>query len=501
MANPPAQRFRINRTQLDRFRPAPRPGMAPSIRLAFALWASFFALDKPAIGADTRSRVFDIRAHGARGDGVSLDTGSINEAIDACANSGGGQVLFPPGRYLSGTVRLKSGVTLYLDAGARLVGATNLALYQQPTPPGFMPEARWGKWHRALIIGENLEDVTIAGPGTIDGNQVFDPTGEERMRGPHTIAFVNCRRFTLRDVTLVDSANYAVFFQVSDDVEIRNVKIVGGWDGVHWRGAPERWCRNVSIIGCRFYTGDDCIAGRYWDNTVISDCLFNSACNGIRLIGPATRLIVDHCLFLGPGEQPHRTSGERRRTNMLSGIILQPGAWDATRGPLDDVLLANNTMHGVASPVTLWTKPGNPVGRVTVNGLNATGVYRAAFSVESWAESPMTNVVLRNISAEFDGGAAADLAKQAVKGPGVDARALPAWGLYARKVEQLTLEDVRLSFTREDLRPVIVADTVQRLDLSNVRFSRSPGVSEPVVTTNVARLTVDGADGRAPGAR
>ena len=66
--------------------------------------------------------------------------------------------------------------------------------------------------------------------------------------------------------------------------------------------------------------------------------MINSSCNGIRLIGPATRLIIHDCLFYGPGQQPHRTSGEKRRTNMLSGIILQPGAWDATRGPLDDVL-------------------------------------------------------------------------------------------------------------------------------------------------------------------
>ena len=177
-------------------------------------------------------------------------------------------------------------MTLFLDAGATLVGTTNLTQYRQPTPPDFMPEAKWGKWHRALILGENVEDVTITGQGVIDGNKVFDPTGEERMRGPHTIVLVDCRRFTLRDITIVDSANYAVFFQISDDVDIRNVKIVGGWDGVHWRGAPDRWCRNVNIIGCQFYTGDDSIAGRYWDNTVIADCIVNSSCNGLRLIGP-----------------------------------------------------------------------------------------------------------------------------------------------------------------------------------------------------------------------
>ena len=447
-------------------------------------WLLAFACASPALAANT----FDIRSHGAKGDGLALDTAAIQTAIDACRDAGGGQVLFPAGRYLSGTIHLRSGVTLHLDAGARLIGTTNLAHYAQPTPPAFMPEAKWGKWHRGLIVGENLEDVAITGPGVIDGKKVFDPTGEERMRGPHGIIFVNCRRFTLRDVTIVDAANYAVFFQASDDVEIRNVKIVGGWDGVHWRGAPERWCQNVSIIGCQFFTGDDAIAGRYWNNTVIKDCLINSSCNGIRLIGPATRLTIANNLFRGPGEQPHRTSGEKRRTNMLSGIILQPGAWDATTGPLDDVFIANNVMQHVASPVTLWTKPGNTVGKVTISGLDATGVYRSAFSAESWAEAPITNVVLRGVRAEFAGGGRAWVAEQSVKGPGVDARALPAWGIYARNVETLTLEDVRLSLASDDFRPVLQAERVERLNLDSFKFTRVPGVNEPLVTTNVGQL-------------
>jgi hypothetical protein len=434
--------------------------------------------------------LFNVREYGAFGDGMTLDTPAINGAIEACAAAGGGQVLLPPGRYLSGTLRLRSRVTLFLDAGATLVGTTNLSEYQQPTPPAYLPEARWGKWHRGLMVGEGLEDVTIAGPGTIDGNKVFDPAGEERMRGPHTIVFVNCRRFTLRDVSIVDSANYAVFFQVSDDVEVRNVKFTGGWDGVHFRGAPQRWCTNVTITGCQFYTGDDGIAGRYWDQVVISDCLVNSSCNGLRLIGPATRLIVRDCLFYGPGRQPHRTSGAARRSNMLSGIILQPGAWDRTQGLLDDVLIADVTMHNVASPVTLWIKGSNTVGRVTVSGLDATGVYRSALSAESWADTPITNLVLRNAHIEFAGGGRAEQAGQPVKGPGVDARPLPAWGFYARHVERVTFEDVRLSLAADDLRPVFAVEKAGRLDLDSVRFTRVAGVTSFLMQTNLGALNL-----------
>ena len=460
----------------------------PSIVLGLLAAATLATQAATAATPPLAPAVFNVRELGARGDGITPDTEAIQQALDEAGRVRGSLVRLPPGRYLSGTLRLRSGITVSLEAGATLLGTTNLASYSHPEPPAYMPEAKWGKWHRGLIIGQDVEDVTIMGPGVIDGNRVFDPTGEERMRGPHTIVFIDCRRFTLRDLSIVDSANYAVLFQVSDDVEIRNVTFVGGWDGVHWRGAPQRWCRNVRILDCRFFTGDDSIAGRYWDNTLIAGCVINSSCNGLRLIGPATRLRVDRNVFFGPGEQPHRTSGAQRRTNMLSGIILQPGAWDATQGLLDDVVLADNTMHDVASPVTIWTKSGNPVGRITISGLNATGVYRSAFSVESWADAPITNVVLRQATIEFAGGGTADQAKIVVKGPGVDARPLPAWGVYARNVEHLQLEDVRLSVRNEDLRPAIAADTVGTLTLDNVRLAPTESVPESITAVRVGRM-------------
>jgi polygalacturonase len=451
------------------------------------LLAAFFFLTAPDSRGAAASHTFIVTRYGAAGDGTTADTAAINEAIAACAEAGGGQVLFPPGRYLSGTIHLRSHVHLLLPAGATVIGTTNLSEYQAPSVPSFMPEAKWGKWHRGLLVGENLEDVSITGPGEIDGNKVFDPAGEEHMRGPHTITFVNCRGFTLRDLSIVDSANYAVFFQASDNVEARNVKITGGWDGIHFRGAPNRWCHNVKIINSQFYTGDDSIAGRYWDNVVVSGCIVNSSCNGIRLIGPATRLLIDHCLFYGPGEQPHRSS---KRNNMLSGIILQPGAWDKTEGLLDNVLITANTMRDVASPVTIWTRAANPVGSITISGLDATGVYRSALSIESWADAPITNVVIRNSTIQFAGGGKASQAEQPVKHPGVDARPLPAWGVYARNVERLRIEDVRLALAQDDLRPVILAESVPRLELDNVKYPRVEGIGQAVVTNNLGSLKV-----------
>jgi len=439
--------------------------------LAIALSAGSF----PAPAQDVSLRDF-IRTNPA----PTVQTEAFNRAIESCATSGGGRVLVPPGRWVSGTIHLQTGVTLFLESGAVIVGSTNLDAYQAPQLPDYLPEAKWGKWHRALILGENVENVAIMGPGTIDGARVFDAQGEEHQRGPHTIVLVNSRRVVIRDLSVKDSANYAMLFQVCEDLEVRNVKVVGGWDGVHFRGAPRHPCRRVDITDCQFYTGDDSIAGRYWEDVVISKCTLNSSCNGVRLIGPAKGLIISDCLFFGPGRQPHRTSN---RLNMLSGIILQPGAWDRTEGSLDEVWIANNTMRDVASPITVWTTPGNRVGKVVIAGMQATGVYRSALSFESWDAAPLGDMVVRNVSVEFAGGGKPASGK-AVERPGVDARELPAWGVYARNVEKLTLQDVRLSTAVADQRPAIDLEDIGRCSLENVRYPIQEMVS-PIHTNRV----------------
>lgn len=170
------------------------------------------AATAPVLAAD-----FLVTKFGAAADDAIPDTTAIQAAIDACGAAGGGRVLFPIGTCLSGTVRLRSGVELHLPEGARLKGVKDLDacagfLAAEGTPK--LPQSRW---HRGLLVGENLRDVAFTGQGVIDGNQVFDPQGEEKMRGPHTILLGHCRRVTLRDVTIHDSANYAfLFFRAPD---------------------------------------------------------------------------------------------------------------------------------------------------------------------------------------------------------------------------------------------------------------------------------------------
>ena len=455
-----------------------------------ALISSLLATVHSGAAAVMSNRVFNVRDFGAVADGESLDTDAINRAIEVCANNGGGRVLFPAGRFLSGTVHLKSRVELFLDTGAVLLGTTNLDLYQSVHATNASPELPVSRWHRALILGQGVQDIAITGPGMIDGQHVFDPRGEERMRGPHTILLGSCRNFVLRDVLMTNAGNYALLFFFTDAVTVTNATFAGGWDGVHFRGSPKRWCQDVLITGCRFYTGDDAIAGSYWTNVLITNCVINSSCNGVRLIGPALHSAITHCDFPGPGVHPHRTSGAARRTNMLAGICLQPGAWVAMPGPLDDFRIEDVTMKNVAAPLHIVTRSGNPAGRITVERLRATGVYRAPCSVESWGEARFDEVVFHNVQVTFEGGGRIEDARLPVRMPGVDARKLPAWGFYARGVQRLTLENVQLLCERDEARPLFLADGVGQLAFDRCAFSRPAAMTDFMALTNVEEITL-----------
>jgi hypothetical protein len=139
-------------------------------------------------------------------------------------------------------------------------------------------------------------------------------------------------------------------------------------------------------------------------------------------------------------------------------------------------------------------KPGNTANRITVTRVTATGVYRAACSVESWAEAPFKNVTFRDIDIEFEGGAAAGKIPTQVKAPGVDARPLPAWGFYARNVENLTFEDFRMTCVKPDQRPVLICEDVNQLTLDTFKFTRFKDVNEPVVLNRVANVRLSHTD-------
>jgi hypothetical protein len=295
--------------------------------------------------------------------------------------------------------------------------------------------------------------------------------------GPHALVAGNSKRILIRDVQFMDAGNYHMLMEWCDDIEILSVTARGAWDGVHLR-----WTKNVVIANSQFYTGDDAIAGRYWENVLIMNCVLNSSCNGVRVIGPARRLIIQGCLIYGPGLYPHITSG---RNNLLAGIYLQPGSWDPSSGDLDDIFLSDITMRNPATPFRLMMHKGNQGGEIVLNRISASGVYRGGISLVS-ADAAIRRVVLRDVNIEYSRD---DKSLKAEHQP------LSAWGLVARNLKGLLLENVRLSAAEPLGRPAMIVDDVEKVILRNVRTDPFQGDEGAVAFNRVEAEEVREAEG------
>lgn len=423
--------------------------------------------------------MINVRDCGAVGDGKTLDKEAIRKAVEIAAARGGGTVYFPPGTYLSGTVFLQSHTTMFLEPGATLLGTKDLCEYEvgMNWPEGQKP--RNVDWFAALIRAEGAQNISIVGRGAIDGNQVFNPHGEEKMRGPHAVHFHGCHNILLQDVTVRNASNYAFLLTDCRDISITGVMVEGGWDAVHGREI-----KDVTVSDCRFYTGDDCIAGTFWQDAVITNCLLNTSCNAFRLAGE--NIVISNCLIYGPGKHPHRTSD---RTNTLAGFNFWPG-WRAFK----NVQISNVSMVNVRSP--LWMRLQNEEGvmkNITINNLSVTGAEDTAFCLQGMENNPVEDVALNNVRIRYKGGAPVQPAQQS-EPLGSVYETSPAYGLYFRHVGKVELHNVHIDFEEPDQRPALVCHGVRHLVLDTYRAEVADDAKAPLKLIQVNRVRTHNTD-------
>src|SRR5690242_16121394 len=171
---------------------------------------------------------FNVRDFGAKGDGTTKDTPAIQKAIDAAAAQGGGTVVVPAGRYLSGTIHLKSNTTLHLSNGAVLLASPDNADFDayEELPFQTVSDRETTYFHYGLVTAENVHDIAITGEGVIDGNRT-------KRGGPKTVAIKLCQHVAIRGITVQNSPNYSISFWGSDFVDVDGVTILNGYaDGI-----------------------------------------------------------------------------------------------------------------------------------------------------------------------------------------------------------------------------------------------------------------------------
>ena len=440
-------------------------------------WSVAFA--EKTLGAS----VYNVRDFGAKGDGSTLDTAAVQAAIDAGNRDKGGTVLVPAGDFVVGTLELKTNVTLHLAAQGRLLGSSNIEHYKAGN--GIPP----GNGNVVLISAANAENITIEGPGTIDGNGSKFFTGKGDMTGPgqnsaqgyfqrpHLLIFYRCKNLLVRDVFLTASAYHCTRVLECSRVHLDGVRIYNrvnlNNDGFHINSSEY-----VHIVNCDVACQDDACA-LFGSNkfVTVTNCTFSTRWSVFRFGGgEAENITVSNCVIYDTYGCP---------------IKMRCGA----RNRLENITFSNLIMKNVTGPISIGldsttrsTTAGNKqamkgiVRNIAFNGIRATvvaegrqhedlrwpqkfrpGETRSCIVLNGVGSDFLEQISFQDVHVSYEGGGTAEEAVRDVPklaGEYFEIGVPPAYGIYARNVRGLTLNNIRLEATQPDLRPAIIFDNV-----------------------------------------
>lgn len=355
----------------------------------------------------------DVQKYGAKADGKTKDTSAIQAAIDACEKQGGGTVHLGTGTYLSAPIVLKSNITLQLDEGATLLGSPDHADY--PAKREFRAPGM-----QSLVSATNAQNVAITGKGTIDGNgsswwaearaiKDHGILGSEHTR-PRLIVFDHCKHVRVEGVTIQNSPMWQLVPYYSDDVTIRNVRILAPQHAPNTDAVDPFSSSHVVIDHLYADVGDDDIAIKSGminspgpdspsSDITITDCTFlhgHGLSVGSELAGGANKIRAERITFDGT-DNGIRVKANRDRGNNVGNLVFK----DIQMKGVKNALIISEYYPKVLPPAG---ESAQPVGRLTPHFHDITlENVTAVNSVNDGAivglpESPVKNVVLRNVS-------------------------------------------------------------------------------------------------------
>jgi polygalacturonase len=470
--------------------------------------------------------VFDVTAFGAKGDGKTQNREAINKAIEAASAAGGGTVEFPAGTWLTGSLRLRSNVTLRLERGAVIEASSEVSAYDEPEPNQWDRFQDFGHshFHNSLIWGENIENVAIIGGGRISGKALT--RGERGGLGDKAIALKLCRNVTLRDVSIATGGHFGVLATGVDNLTIDNLMIDTNRDGIDIDS-----CRNVRISNSSINApNDDAIvlkgshalgAARASENITITNCLVSGFEIGSLLDGTYKRTVQRAPDRDGPtGRIKIGTESEGDFRNItISNVVFDTSrglALESVDGAhIEDVAVSNITMRDVSNaPIfirlgsRMRAAEGTPVGSIRRINISNVVVYNAdpryGSIISGIPGHEVEDVKLSGIRILYRGGLTLDqVARQPADlvntfffraSGGVPPREpydtperekeypepsmfgmMPAYGFFIRHAKGIELNQVDVAYMKEDRRPAFVLDGVEGISLENCRAARAEG--------------------------
>ena len=464
-----------------------------------------------------KSNRYNITAFGAVGDGITLNTAAIQSAIDACNSSGGGRVVIPSGKYLSGTIIMKNNVELYFEQNAIVLASSEHKDFPlQPLPKYRSHKDQLGGFY-ALIYAEGAENIALTGFGTIDGQGKLQKSREHKVAGdidgrPRNILFISCKNVRIEGLHLRNSGVWNQHYLNCEDVRINNITVYNhsnrNNDGIDIDG-----CRRVVLSNSILDSDDDCITLKSTgpaacEDIVISNCVVSSFCNAIKAgtesSGGFRNISISNCVI-----KPSRSKEEpffKTPKIGITGLSLMI----VDGGTLEGVTVNNLTIYGTMAPIYIRLgnrarpyTPGAPVpavGKVSNISINNVVAYGAG----SWGSSitgipgyTLKNITLSNIQLFTAGGVQQgdynEKVKEDEKGypQPTTWENLPSYGLYIRHAEGISVNNLMLGVKKEDVRVPVMAEDVKGLQIKGVQLINSDSSKPFLIGKSLINYNID----------
>jgi polygalacturonase len=479
----------------------------------YRFWLGTFATGWLLSAAGAAETTHNVQDFGAKPDGTTLCTAAIQKAVERCAADGGGTVRLSAGSWLTGTVFLRSGVTLQLDAGCTLLGSTNRVDYlhrRSDDPPDAAPVVH------DLIVGDKLERIAIHGAGKIDGNGSVwrDPKGKR----PKAIMLSSCRDVRVEGVRIESTGSWAQHYRNCDRLTLRGITVFNH-ASFNNDGLDVDSCRDVTITGCAIDSDDDALCLKSTstlpcERVTISDCKVSSHCNGIKMGtesgGGFLNINISKCAV----SSPKRSKVIYGRQRGLAGIALEI----VDGGRMDNVSVSDVAIEGVSVPIFVrlgnrariykpaTAKPGvGTLQNITLRNITAHGCSAIGCSITGLPDHPVRNITLENIRLSFEGGEGkAALVKPVQERPTSYPEStmfgtLPAWGFYCRHARGLSFRNVQLRTDQPDLRHALVCDDAGNVTLDKLDAQFAAGAAPLIRLAQTKHFLLRGSRPEAPG--
>lgn len=474
------------------------------------------------------STIYDIQDFGAIGDGTTLNTIAIQTTIDSCFANGGGTVYFASGNtFLTGTIEIKSNVSLLLDGNSRIVGSDYLKDYRDNV--GGCP---YGEGiTRALIYADGAENITLTGTGCIDGGNrgtkntpderahLLDENGKKSHNRPVAIRLRNCTRVRMNNLLFTNSRSWFTHLQFCTDVAIKGITI----NNPYQDGFNIESCEDVRISDCSLNCYDDGFAlttshkDKPCRNFTITNCTVKSHWAAIRF-GPLSKGDFENILF----------------SNMIlhdcegGGIKIDP----CEGGVVRNCLFNNIRMERVQAPICIqsarwpdigagdWDKqgrklmPASPIHDLQFTNMiiHAAGKpandpnHNPIIWIHGHPEAIAKNIIFENIQITLPGGGTAEQAARRDMRDVNDIRwdeagywytnksafgVPPAYGLYARHVEGLMIRNVDFNLEADDARPALFLNQCKDFYVSDARIDISLSANSMAVAKDCSIIHFD----------